>query len=96
MGDIISRMPNDKTTSSRGSMTIDDTASHIGLKGLELIAQEDTVINVITGFDSAGEAYNFKTKKNMVTLKAGALHIARDNYYFETIQLTSGSIIIYE
>lgn len=85
-----------KLIAAHGSTTIDDTALHTNLVCIALIAQEDTAISAITGFDSAGNAVDFIVSRNWDTLKSGALHIVPDNWYVKAITLTSGSLIIYE
>lgn len=81
---------------SNGSGTIDDTALHQDQKIKAFQAQEDTVIDTLSGVDSKGNAYDFKLSKNIVTVKAGGFHTAKDGYLITNVKLTSGSIIFYE
>ena len=60
-----------------------------------IIAQEDTVISVLSGTDSNGNAVDFKTTQNVDTVKANALILVPLGATITAITLTSGSVICY-
>lgn len=87
----------EKLTAGGGSLIIDDTNAHTGLVGLTISPREDTVLSVCTGFDGNGTAVDFMTEFNWDgTLLVTDILIVPDNYYIESVTLTSGSIILYQ
>jgi hypothetical protein len=80
---------------ANGSFVINDTVEHDGLVVPAFIAEEDAVITTLTGYDQDGDPVDFKTERNIVNVKAGTLHTAGRNCYFEVIELASGIIITY-
>jgi hypothetical protein len=90
-----------------GSFLIADTSTYTlngkgeNLKVKSFICQEDTVINTLTGVDEFGAAVNFETIFGLTaspspTLKANSLWCVPLNWAITSIDLTSGSIIVYE
>jgi hypothetical protein len=74
--------------SSSGALT--------GKKFDYLVAQEDTVISVLTGKDAGGNTgYDFKTVQNVASIKAGAVVTIPKGYLITAITITSGSVICY-
>jgi len=84
-----------KLCAQNGTLIIDDASAHTGLSRTEFIAMTDTVISVCTGTDPLGEAVDFKTAYNWITIKAGVPIVATDGYIIKEITLTSGSIALY-
>ena len=80
---------------ANGGLLIDDTSAHTGLNYDTIIAQEDTVIALLSGTDSNGNAVNFLTTQNVDTVKANALILVPLGSTITAITLTSGSVICY-
>ena len=91
----------ERLTAGGGCEHIADTSTHSGKEFYAFIAQEDTVVATLTG--GAGDSQlspptNYLTLIGLTskTLHQGALIVCPANEYFETIKLTSGSIIAYK
>jgi len=84
-----------RISGANGCLLIDDTSAHTGLNYDTIIAQEDTVIALLSGTDSNGNAVNFLTAHNVDTVKANALIVVPLGSTITAVTLTSGSIICY-
>lgn len=85
---------NRKLCAQNGTLIIDDTDAYTGLSGVQFITLTDTVVSVCTGTSSSG-AVDYVATYNWVTLPAGTLLVAPDDYQITAITLTSGSIALY-
>lgn len=88
-----------RLTAGGGSFLIADTSAYTGKGFYCLIAQEDTVISTLAGgTNTTATATDFKTSLNIgtSTLKQGALIIAPEGYTFNSVTLSSGSVIGYK
>jgi hypothetical protein len=84
-----------RLSGANGCLLIDDTSAYTGKEFDTIIAQEDTVISVLSGTDSNGNAVDFKTVQNVDTVKANALILVPMGATITSITLTSGSVICY-
>ena len=89
----------DRLTGIFGSEYL-NAAAHTEVNAYAFIVQEDTVIGVLTGGD-ASEAKNdidYEATMNIdgITLKQGALIQAPAGELFQSITVTSGSVIAYK
>jgi len=84
-----------RISGANGCLLIDDTSAYTDKNFDTIIAQEDTVISVLSGTDSNGSAVDFKTTQNVGTIKANALLLVPMGATITSITLTSGSIICY-
>lgn len=84
-----------RLSGANGCLLIDDTGAKTGLDFDTIIAQEDTVISVLTGTDSNGNAVDFKVTQNVDTVKTNALIVVPIGATITAITLTSGSVICY-
>jgi len=77
-----------------------NTAAHTAVNAYAFIAQEDTVMTVLKGGDAstAISTDNYLTSMSLtnVTLKQGALIQAPAGELFQTITITTGSLIVYK
>jgi hypothetical protein len=84
-----------RLSGANGCLLIDDTSAYTGKNFDTIIAQEDTVIALLSGTDSNGNAVNFLTTQNVDTVKANALILVPLGSTITAITLTSGSVICY-
>lgn len=92
----ISPTPLELISVSGGTLPIEDTSAHNNLTGICIECIADSVITSCTGFDSSGNAYNFKAQRNFVNLYAGSFYYVRRGYYISSIQLASGKVSVHE
>jgi hypothetical protein len=89
----------DRLTGIFGSEYL-NAAAHTSVNAYAFIVQEDTVIGVLTGGDAstAVNTDNYLTAMNLsgITLKQGALIQAPAGELFQSITVTSGSVIAYK
>ena len=90
----------DRLTGIFGSKYLEAVTAHTSVSAYAFIVQEDTVIGVLTGGD-ASEAKNdidYEATMNIdgITLKQGALIQAPAGELFQSITVTSGSVIAYK
>lgn len=81
--------------SGAGGSQIIDTTDVTAVEAHAIVANNDVVIAACTGEDIDGNAVNFKTAYNWVTLPAGTLMKVKKNYRILSIELTSGSLSVY-
>jgi hypothetical protein len=83
-----------------GSEYLVAVTAHTDVNAYAFIVQEDTIISVLTGGDAstAVNTDNYLTAMNLsgVTLKQGALIQAPAGELFQSITITSGSVIAYK
>ena len=84
-----------RLSGANGCLLIDDTSAYTGKNFDTIIAQEDTIIALLSGTDSNGNAVNFLTTQNVDTVKANALILVPLGSTITAITLTSGSVICY-
>ena len=84
-----------RLSGTNGCLLIDDTSAYTGKEFDTIIAQEDTVISILSGTDSNGNAVDFKATQNVDTVKANALILVPMGATITSITLTSGSVICY-
>jgi len=77
-----------------GSQIIDDTNT-TAVNAHSIVANSATVINVCTGKDINGAVVDFKATYNWVTLPAGTFMKVPKGYRILSIDLTSGSLSVY-
>ena len=78
-----------------GSLIIDDTATY-AVEAHSIVANSATVINAITGVNGNDGAVNFAAAPyNWVTLPAGTFMKVPKGYRILSIDLTSGSLSVY-
>ncbi len=94
----ISTSPDQKIAVSGGTIIIDDTSAITGLTGICIEATEDTAIDVCTGLDSNGNAFDFEASAltNWSTLKAGDRLYCKTNYVVTAVTLTSGRVLVHQ
>jgi len=79
-----------------GTLPIEDTSAHNDLTGICIECVADAVVSACTGFDSAGNAFDFKASRNFVNLYAGSFYYVRRGYYIASITLAGGKVSIHE
>ena len=84
-----------RLSGANGCLLIDDNSAYTGKNFDTIIAQEDTLIALLSGTDSNGNAVNFLTAQNVDTVKANALILVPLGSTITAITLTSGSVICY-
>jgi len=89
MGDLM------EISGAGGSYIVDDTSTH-AVEAHSIVANGAVVINAITGVDVNDVAVDFKVAPyNWVTLPAGTFMKVPKGYRITSIDLTSGSLSVY-
>lgn len=96
MSQVIFPQPFDLLVPRGGTKVIDDTSAYTNLTGIAIDCVATAVVSVCTGFDDAGNAYNFKTTNNWDNLTTGYTYFVPRNYVITAITLSSGTINLHQ
>ncbi len=85
-----------RSVASGGTWKLSDGDQLTGQKVLTIIPEGDVTVTTLTGIAFEVDDYDFKSERNLDTLKAGIPYFAGDNSCFTNLKFSGADVVLYK